>query len=140
MPTRGLRNNNPGNIDFAHQAGAVPEPITAGVPKPRFAKFPTMRDGISALAFQLWLYFSRGINTTQAIIGKWAPPTENYTHAYTLYVAKNMGVSPTQKLECTPEVLTHLVMAISHFENGANLPFTEATVLPIVQGRVATLV
>jgi hypothetical protein len=70
---RGIRNNNPGNINFAHQAGAKLEDGPGG----RFAVFATMEEGISALARQIHLFVGRGINTVNAIISKYAPPSDN---------------------------------------------------------------
>lgn len=132
MLPRGLRNNNPGNINFANQTGAVLEPVSPTVPVPRFAKFDTMDDGIRALIFQLQLYFDRGIDTVTAIISKWAPPTENFTQNYIASVAASLEVSSTAVLEPTNDVLANLVMAISCMENGHDLPFDKNHVLTVM--------
>lgn len=132
MLPRGLRNNNPGNINFANQTGAVLEPVSPTVPHPRFAKFDTLDDGIRALIFQLRLYFDRGINTVTEIISKWAPPTENFTQNYIASVATSMDVSPSAVLDPTNEVLAGLVMAISCMENGHDLPFNKDHVLSLM--------
>ena len=132
MTPRGIRNNNPGNLNFAHQAGAIMEPKTSLVPEPRFAKFVTMDAGIKALIRQLNLYFSRGINTVTAIIGQWAPSFENPTNAYVAYVARSMNVQPSDMLELTPETLAQLACAIAHMENGM-LPFTETHALELAR-------
>lgn len=60
---RGERNNNPGNLNFAGQAGASLER-----PGGRFARFETAFDGLRALARQLMLYAGRGINSVEKII------------------------------------------------------------------------
>lgn len=132
MIPRGLRNNNPGNINFANQTGAVLEPVSPTVPHPRFAKFDTMDDGIRALIFQLQLYFDRGINTVTDIISKWAPPTENFTQNYIASVASSLGVSSTTVLEPTNDILADLVMAISCMENGHDLPFDKKYVMTLM--------
>ncbi|MCN8743111.1 lytic transglycosylase, partial [Escherichia coli] len=64
---RGERNNNPGNLNFAGQAGASLER-----PGGRFARFETAFDGLRALARQLMLYAGRGINSVEKIVSTWA--------------------------------------------------------------------
>ena len=126
---RGLRNNNPGNINFANQPLAT---LETGVSSPRFAKFPTMDDGINALLNQLNRYFVRGINTVATIIYKWAPPIENNTQAYVKFVADKLSVKPTDTLSFTPQVASELAYAISRLENG-NLNFTQDHVLDLAK-------
>lgn len=118
---RGIRNNNPGNLNFAHQAGAVMEPKTVTVIVPRFAKFATMDDGIKALIHQLCLYFGRGNNTVAGIIGVWAPTNENNTSAYAEYVARRLGVGLNSKLGLMPATVTVLADAIAHVECGQSV-------------------
>lgn len=78
---RGERNNNPGNLNFAGQAGASLER-----PGGRFARFETAFDGLRALARQLMLYAGRGINSVEKIISTWAPASDNNnTTAYRDY-------------------------------------------------------
>jgi hypothetical protein len=89
--TLGLRNNNPGNLRFAGQAGA--EEGEGG-----FARFPTLAAGIQAANRQLDLYAKRGINTIGAIVSKWAPKNENDTGAYIGRLEKQLGVGRNQPL------------------------------------------
>ena len=118
LPPRGIRNNNPGNLNFAHQKGAVLEPG----PNARFARFPTPEAGLAALRDQLRLYIVRdGIDTVTGIISKWAPPNENATASYIRAVCRFMCVGPDAKLgPPTPKLLTSLMNAIIRFENGQN--------------------
>ena len=118
MTPRGIRNNNPGNLNFVHQPGAVLEPG----PNARFARFPTAEAGLAALRDQLRRYILRdGIDTVAGIIGKWAPPTENNTAAYIRGVAHALGVEPDTRLgPPSPRLLTGLMNAIIRFENGQN--------------------
>lgn len=132
MVPRGIRNNNPGNLNFAHQEKAH---LERGVPHPRFAAFPTMSDGYAALIKQLVLYFSRGVDTVQKIISLWAPPNENATTAYASYVAKSMAVKPDTVLACNPSNLTHIAQAICHYENGV-VPMVYTDVFKIAQGAI----
>lgn len=87
---RGERNNNPGNLNFAGQAGASLER-----PGGRFARFETAFDGLRALARQLMLYAGRGINSVEKIISTWAPASDNNnTTAYIRAVSQRLGVDP----------------------------------------------
>jgi hypothetical protein len=133
MPTaRGVRNNNPGNIDFNKandwqgQLG-----IEEGVTAPRFARFDSAENGIRALGKLLRTYQARyGLKTVAAIIGRWAPPGENDTGAYVSAVQQSVrlstGKDATGDLALTdPAVLTGLVKAIIKHENaGFEYPST----------------
>jgi hypothetical protein len=107
---RGIRNNNPGNLNFVGQAGAG----TDG----RFATFPTMQAGVDALNHQLKLYESRGVNSVDSIISKFAPANENNTPGYIQTVAKDLGVTPGQKLTLDAPTLNRLDRAIVGVEDG----------------------
>ena len=85
--------NNPGDLRFAGQAGATNE---GG-----FASFKTLAEGIQASNRQLDLFAKRGINTIDAIISKWAPPSENNTPAYKAYISKFVGKGVNEELSPT---------------------------------------
>jgi hypothetical protein len=113
---RGIRNFNPGNLNFANQSGAT---LEAG-PGGRFAVFRTMEEGIKALAQQLQRYGSRGVDTIRSIISKFAPPNENNTKAYIDSVVKKLGVGAEEHLNLKdPAVLKALISAITTVEVGA---------------------
>ncbi|MXV36340.1 structural protein P5 [Saccharibacter sp. EH611] len=119
MPSlpRGIRNNNPGNLNYVGQAGAHKE---AG-PNGRFAVFATPEDGLRALRDQLVRYVERDrVNTMAGIIAKWAPPTDgNDTSAYAATVAARVGLGAKQRFNAlTPDQLTALMHAIIRVENG----------------------
>lgn len=112
--SRAERNNNPGNLEFRGQRGATREDGEG-----RFAKFSSAEEGVSALARQLQLYGSRGIDTIEQIISKYAPSSENDTGAYIAAMVKRMGVSADQKLDLNdPQVLSGLIQGISRHEAG----------------------
>lgn len=115
---RGIRNNNPGNLNFVGQSGATLEPG----PNARFARFPTPEEGLEALRDQLCRYIYRdGVDTVAGIICKWAPPSENDTTAYIRGVAHSLGVEPDTRLGIpTPRLIGGLMNAIIRFENGQN--------------------
>lgn len=146
MPTgvRGIRNNNPGNIEFYNQPGASLERKGG-----RFARFSTPEQGINAMSKQLDLYFTgksrnvtKPINTIQDIITTWAPPKnnkgqfENRTADYIDFVAKSMGVSPTAKLNLRdPNTKAALMSAMITQENGSN-PYTREQYIAGITGNV----
>lgn len=113
---RGIRNNNPGNLNFVGQSGATKESGPGG----RFAVFATMQQGLQALAHQLQLYGGRGIDTVQGIISKYAPAGENNTNSYIQSVMRKLGVSASQHLNLQdPNVLKALIQGITTVEVGA---------------------
>lgn len=76
-------NNNPGNLRFVGQKGAVKG-------ENGFAKFKTPQEGYNALLNQIELDASRGLTLAQ-FINKYAPPNENDTRLYVSQVAKATG-------------------------------------------------
>ena len=115
---RGERNNNPGNLNFAGQAGAELER-----PGGRFARFDTAFDGLRALSRQLMLYAGRGINSVEKIISTWAPASDNNnTAAYIQAVSQRLGVDPRVALNMKdPQTMSALMSSIIHHENGRNI-------------------
>lgn len=119
---RGIRNNNPGNLNFAGQAGAQLEG-----PGGRFARFETAFDGIKAMARQLLRYFDgkttgTRLQTIRDIISTWAPSKDNNnTEAYINALSKKLGVRPDAVLNLRdPQMLSQLMNGIIHHENGSN--------------------
>ncbi|QLG95290.1 structural protein [Pseudomonas yamanorum] len=118
--TRGVRNNNPGNIDYSPanlwqgQLG-----LEVGVPKPRFARFDTPENGIRALGKLLQTYQRKyGLKTVKAIISRWAPSNENDTAAYVRAVELNAGTRPGADVDLhSALVLQGFAKAIIHHEN-----------------------
>ena len=110
---RGMRNNNPGNIEygpFAKKHGATGS-------DGRFAIFPTMEAGQAAMQALLGGYLDKGHNTVSKAINRWAPSSENNTAAYVAAVSKQIGVGADQQLNSSH--LPALAEAISRHENGA---------------------
>lgn len=125
--TRGERNNNPGNLNFAKQAGARLE----GGKGSRFAAFSTEIEGLKALYNQLKLHYTgrsykarqkgHALQTISDIIEAWAPPNENNTKAYIASVSKKLGIGANQRLNFNDsKTVTELMKAIVGVENGRN--------------------
>ncbi|EOP0660063.1 lytic transglycosylase domain-containing protein [Escherichia coli] len=115
--SRGIRNNNPGNLNFAGQKGAT---LESG-PNARFASFPTMLEGIAALDRQVMLYLKRGKNTIDQIIDIYAPSSDgNNTSAYKSYLSQYTGLGVREKIDGSNfEVMKKLIQGIINHENGA---------------------
>lgn len=115
--TRAERNNNPGNLNYAGQTGAVLEEGSNA----RFAKFGSTAEGVSALAKQIQRYGERGLDTVSKIINKYAPSSENDTKAYIEALSKRLGVSGDQKLDLNDSsTLTGLIKGIARHEAGSD--------------------
>lgn len=113
---RGLRNNNPGNIERTRdQWRGMSADQSADS---RFVVFDAPVWGLRAIARLIRKYNASGLLSVQQIIGKWAPSSENDTNAYAQAVARRLGVSPTQPLVLTDDVLSGIMQAIVQHENG----------------------
>ncbi|EIZ3555245.1 lytic transglycosylase domain-containing protein [Escherichia coli] len=114
--SRGIRNNNPGNLNFAGQKGAN---LESG-PNARFASFPTMLEGIAALDRQVMLYLKRGKNTIDQIIDIYAPSSDgNNTSSYKSYLSQYTGLGVKEKIDGSNfEIMRKLIQGIINHENG----------------------
>lgn len=139
-PSRGVRNNNPGNIDYNKRndwQGQLGLEDKVGSSTPRFAKFDSPENGIRALGKLLINYRGKdgmpgvgrpGIDTVVEVINRWAPSVENNTSAYAKAVAKALGVDTFQPIEIKDQkTLTALVTAIIQHENGY-APYSPAVI------------
>ncbi|HCM3125521.1 TPA: hypothetical protein N3F75_004952 [Klebsiella aerogenes] len=114
---RGVRNNNPGNLEASSSNPWVGQTGSDG----RFAKFVTPEHGIRALGRNLLSYQRQGIDTVGEIINRWAPPSDNNdTAAYIKSVCAQLGVKADQPLDASnPDTLQALCAAIIKHENGS---------------------
>ena len=138
MTARGVRNCNPGNIDFnPRNAWQGQLGLEVGVAKPRFARFDTPENGIRALGKLLINYRGKdglpgvggkGIDTVLETINRWAPANENDTKAYAMAVAKRLGVGITDPINIKNlATLRGMVVSIIIHENGGN-PYEAAVI------------
>ncbi|TXP27867.1 hypothetical protein FV254_04545 [Escherichia coli] len=119
---RGIRNNNPGNLEYSKTNPWVGQTGDDG----RFAKFETPEHGIRALGRNLMSYQRQGIDTVSEIINRWAPPADkNDTMSYIKAVCEQLGVSADEPLDASnPDTLKALCAAIIHHENGSQ-PYSD---------------
>lgn len=118
MSSRGLRNNNPGNI--RRSGGVLYRGETEGADK-EFRTFTAQRWGFRAIFVLLHTYRLRyGICTIAEAIERWAPPTENNTAAYIAAVERlgSRGRSVPYDTLAEEDMLP-IVAAIARVENGS---------------------
>jgi hypothetical protein len=115
---RGIRNNNPGNVEYQ------PSNAWIGLADPpsdkRFCRFTDIRFGIRVMCELLEVYQNKyQCESVRQLISKWAPPNENDTEDYISNVATKLGVkADAPVIVSTPAIMTELVKAIIKQENG----------------------
>jgi hypothetical protein len=133
---RGIRNNNPGNLNYAGQEGATKE----GGENGRFAVFSSMRDGISALHRQIQLYLQRGVNTIESIVNKYAPSSDgNNVQSYIQQLVGATGKGANETLSGDDQgMVFKLIRGIINHENGKGYVSDQDILGGIQVGSVAT--
>lgn len=106
----GFKNNNPGNIKGKNWYGQI------GTDKQGHAIFSLEVYGIRALAKTLINYESKGIDTIEKIVSKYA---EGNNKNYIRFLSSYLNVKPNEKLNIRHK-LHELVSAIITFECGSN--------------------
>ncbi|WP_432459401.1 virion protein [Agarivorans sp. QJM3NY_25] len=118
---RGIRNNNPGNLEFNDRVKWQGQIGSDG----RFIIFDTPANGLRALGRTLLTYRSRdgvegygsaGVDTITEVINRYAPSSENNTGSYINHVSSQLNVSPDTALEYSD--YPNLMAAIIKHENG----------------------
>lgn len=134
---RGIRNNNPGNLNFVGQAGATKEAGENG----RFAVFGSMTDGIAALYKQIQLYFKRGTDTISEIVNKYAPASDNNNvMAYINSLVKATGKGAHESLANSDmSTIFRLLKGIISHENGKGYVSDDEIMRGIQVGSRATM-
>ena len=112
---RGIRNKNPGNIKLGTKWDVLADEQS----DPVFCIFSEAVWGIRALMRILLTYrFTHNRKNIDSIIKRWAPPSENDTDAYIVFVSKKMGIEPMDMIDNSIEAYLPLVKAIIQMENG----------------------
>lgn len=113
---RGIRNHNPGNIEYRPKTQWQGQIGTDG----RFVIFSAPEYGIRAIIKILQNYQRKhGLKSLSAMLQRWAPPHENHTNSYIAFVAQSLDVSPDEALDLNDaKVAVGLVRAIIAQENG----------------------
>jgi hypothetical protein len=133
MTPRGLRNNNPLNI---RPSADTFQGEIKGNDK-SFKTFSSMPYGYRAAFVTLATYNSRGWNTIEKIISRWAPPSENNTDGYIKNVEKWSGVPRGKELTLADGAYyAMIVAAMSFVENGVNANISEVLAGFDLQNRI----
>lgn len=129
--SRGIRNNNPGNIERNNTAW---QGMSEDQTDERFITFASPEYGIRAMARVLKNYGRRhGLRTIGQIIGRWAPASENQTNSYIQHVSQELAIPPATPLNLDDDALLgHLIRAIIEHENGT-IPYDDETIARGVQ-------
>ncbi len=115
--SRGLRNNNPGNI---RQSGVRYLGEVTPSTDPAFKQFKTIVWGYRAMFVLLRTYeVKHRLRTLRGMIARYAPPVENNTPAYEKAVSVRAGIDPGRIISTLDgSVMIPLVAAMSRVENG----------------------
>ena len=115
--SRGLRNNNPGNIRLGsfRYKGERAKSIDRA-----FRQFESIEWGYRAMFVLLHTYaVKHGCSTLCEIINRYAPPIENHTENYIRRVAHATHLAPEEEISTTDAaVMTAVAAAMSEVENG----------------------
>ena len=122
--SRGLRNNNPGNIrlgSFRYKGEKAESSDTA------FRQFESIEWGYRAMFVLLHTYAKKhGCHTLRQMIYRYAPPIENHTENYIRRVAHATHLSPDEKISTTDgATMMAVVAAMSEVENGVKADMAE---------------
>lgn len=114
--SRGLKNNNPGNIRLS----AIRYQGETASSDAAFKRFESAAWGYRAMFVLLYTYqLKHGLNTLRGMIGRYAPPCENDTARYVNFVAYRAGISADQPLDTLSRAqMLPVVCAMSRMENG----------------------
>lgn len=122
--SRGLRNNNPGNIRITKDKW---QGLRERQEDKAFFQFTEMKWGYRALIRTLQNYRLKwGCKTISDFINRWAPPVENNTSGYISRVCKEMQVPNSYVPDINDKAtMCAFAAAISQVENGAPAVMTD---------------
>lgn len=89
-----------------------------------FCVFDTKEHGIRACFKLLCNYMRRGYNTPRKIITRFAPPTENNTESYIMFVCDKFNLEPDKVLS-SYEDLFSLMKRMAEMETGTSLTLSD---------------
>lgn len=118
--SRGVRNNNPGNIRISSNNwdGKIPkDQNTDG----SFEQFVTWVHGLRAMTKLIINYIKGGHDTITKIINRYAPPVENQTTNYINFVVKETGILANQTIDPNDKtVIRKIIKAMVRMELGCS--------------------
>lgn len=133
-----VRNNNPWNLRYVGQRGAVPG--YGG-----FAQFASKDEGVKAADRQLMLYATgqskntpRPLNTVSDIVSVASPAWENNTPGMIQKISAELGVNPNQPLDLAHDQALRARFLTATFNQEGNNPYTSDQVQTIIAGDATT--
>jgi hypothetical protein len=118
---RGLRNNNPGNIEDGPLAKSLPGYKGPSPDDPRYATFETPEHGLGAMDALLTSYGRRGLKTYAEVTGRWAPKNpkdpNNDPDAYARFISPTGDPNAPVDLS-DPAQRKQLIGKMAMYENG----------------------
>lgn len=115
---RGIRNNNPGNIRKGNTWRGL---VVPGADN-SFDQFENIAYGIRALYYTLYTYMTKhNLLSIREIISRWAPPIENKTENYILYVSTKLNRPADSKTGWSKSQFKELTRAIIDMEVGSHI-------------------
>jgi len=101
---RGIRNNNPLNIDYhaKNPWQGLDNPPSDG----RFARFTEPQWGVRAAIVILRNYQKRGLVSVRQMLSTWAPATENNVENYVGFVCRKTGFTSEQHIDLNDKAQT----------------------------------
>jgi len=117
--SRGIRNNNPGNLIYTNDAwiGKIPYAQNKDTGK-HFEQFKEMKYGVRAMMKDLIGDINKGKNTALSLISEYAPSFENNTGAYIKTVTGMIGIGLNDVIDLSEETIIGLCKAMVFVENG----------------------
>lgn len=115
--SRGMRNNNPLNIELGDSWQGLRREQTDG----RFCQFTSLEYGYRAAFIIIRNYLRKRppVDTVKAIVERWAPSSENNTTAYLDYVCKRGYLQPYDRIKWDKKNdVCRLVWAMAQYETG----------------------
>ncbi len=125
---RGIRNNNPGNIERTKPRTPWQGAVSIDAAMSRDSRFEVFRDpiwGIRAIVRTLITYQdAHDCDTIAKIVARWAPAHENNVSAYAIQLARAVGIGTGDPIDVTNyRQCSALVRAIVRHENGDGRPY-----------------
>lgn len=118
----GIRNNNPLNLRKTQDRWVGLRGSSKG-----FCVFSAPEYGIRAATIVLYNDWLNKKKSVWQLIAEWAPPSENPTMAYALFVALKMKIGIYDVIQSFDAKAMDLIKAMIKFENGTQ-PYSDAVI------------
>lgn len=119
--SRGVRNNNPGNLRRSSIKWKGKIPFSQSKDKD-FEQFDSIENGIRAMVLDIYGDITKDkLNTLNLLIHSYAPPSENNTSSYVNDTAMSTGLQPDSIIVPSVDFFAKLIPAMIRRENGSDV-------------------